>query len=356
MVNMPSPVSDHYMHENIDWTMPTPEQSKSPLLPMIQVIGGIAKLLRMLKSRCLGPSVLEAYDTHFNKSIQAFPAMREDRPNQYLDPVELPPMIYLQNARLMLFRHNLSPSCEAYERCEALDKCVAVARDTAHLLSRGIQESPMQQSHPSNETGSWETRMVSAVSAFFCSHIWRCTLFLCFRGDYENALWCARTSAALGRARPINTACGCYLEFFLYQLLDKRSRDVQLDSDEELLAYVSGDLQGSFENSWIWKTSKSATTSSSPDKITRYQPGSSHGAVNTDLASEHDLEAHSAEWSGWENVLNILKQLFHEQQDEQQRREIVENKSLRPPMILPPLAPPPIWTSSSNRISIRDLI
>lgn len=355
-VSMPSPVDDQYLREDIDWTSPTPEQSSSPLLPMIQVIGGIAKLLRMLKIRCLARSVLQAYDTHFNNSLQAFPAQSQARPNDYLDTFELPPIIYIQNARLMLFRHNLSPVCEVHERSDALDKCAVVAKDTARLLSRCMQESPVLHSHPSNETGSWEARMVSAVSAFLCTHIWRCTLYLCFRSDWENALWCARASATIGDARPINTACGRYLEFFLYQLLDKQNHRDNLDTDEEMIAYASGDLQGSFENSWIWKLSRTSKVGACVDRHLQNSAESRNGAASSRDYSENTLDTESSDWAGWDNILSILKRLFQEQQEEQQRREIMQNTSLRPPLMLPPLAPSLAPAGSSNRMSIRDLI
>lgn len=355
-VSMPSPVDDQYLREDVDWISPTPAQSISPLLPMIQIIGGIAKLLRILKSRCLTKSVLQAYDAHFKNSLQAFPAPGQVRPNDYLDAVELPPMIYLQNARLMLFRHNLNPTCEDHERSDALDKCALVARDTARLLSRCMQESPVTHSHPSNEIGSWEARMVSAVSAFLCTHIWRCTLYLCFRSDWENALWCVRASATIANARPINTACGRYLEFFLYQLLDRQNSRDQLDNDEEMIAYASGDLQGSFENSWIWKPSRASKTGVQAERRLQDSGGIENGAVHSQKTSKELSDTELSDWAGWENVLNILSRLFQEQQEEIQRREIMQNTSLRPPLMLPPLAPSPASAGSSNRMSIRDLI
>lgn len=355
-VGMPSPIDDQHLREDKNWASPTPEQSTSPLLPMIQVIGGIAKLLRMLKSGCLTKPVLQAYNTHFNMSLEAFPAQNQARPNDYLDAVELPPMTYLQNARLMLFRHNLGPACRVQDRSDALDMCAMVARDTARLLSRCMQESPVTHSHPSNETGSWEARMVSAASAFLCTHIWRCILYLCFRSDWENALWCARASATIGEARPINTACGRYLEFFLYQLLNRQNQLENLDTDEEMIAYASGDLQGSFESSWVWKSSRSSVTKTQADMHLQDSAGTTEGGVYSEHTTKDMLGKGGSAWAGWDNVLNILKSLFHEQQEEQQRREIMQNASLRPPLMLPPLAPSPTLAGAPNRMSIRDLI
>ena len=352
-VRLPSPVNDQYMHGDSKWTSPSPEQSTSPLLPLIQIIGGVAKLLRILKSPRLSKPVLQAYDSHFCKCMASFPAEREERQNAYINPVELPPMIYLQNARLMLYRHNLKPTCESDVRSAAMEKCFSVAIDTARLLSRcmqDIQEPPAKRSQLPEETGSWEKRMMSVTSAFFCAHIWRCTLFLCFNYDFESALWCAQASAELGDSRPINVACGCYLEFFLKELDRKWSQEVQLDLDEEMIAYVSGDLQGSFENSWIWQESKSDVHLSKPLQVSDYWKGEETGQISFEASHKQD-----AEWGGWDNVVSILERLLHKKRQEQQRRAIQE-ASLRPPMVLPPLAPSPNSGIPPNRMSIKDLI
>jgi len=341
---MPSTVDDQYMHAGNNWISPTPEQSTSPLLPTIQVIGGIARLLRVLKSRFLVDSAIEAYDSHFKGCMQGFPVYQQIRLNDYVDPVELPPIMYLQNARLMLHRHNLTPNSKARDRSAALDRCASAAADTAKLLRRAMQETPPgSQSKITEQNDTWEKRMVSAVSAFFCTHIWRCTLFLTFRLDYSNAIWCARASATLRTSRPINVACGRYLEFFLKEMAAKMNYGAPLDTDEEMIAYVSADLQGSFENSWIWKEAKGEVHLGKPFQ----SPTLSQSGDNKD-ASETDL----ADWDGWENVLSILDHLFHEQQQKQQHRAIRES-SLRPPLMLPPLAPSP---NPSNRMSIKDLI
>lgn len=343
-VGMPSAVDDQYMHADNSWISPTPEQSTSPLLPTIQVIGGIAKLLRFLKSRFLAKPALEAYDSHFRGCMQGFPVYQQIRLNDYVDPVELPPIMYLQNARLMLHRHNLTPISERKDRSAALDRCASAALDTAKLLRRAMQETPPgSQSNITEQNDTWEKRMVSAVSAFFCTHIWRCTLFLSFRLDYENAIWCARASATLGASRPVNVACGRYLEFFLKELAARMNNGAEFDADEEMVAYVSGDLQGSFENSWIWKGAKGDVHLGQP-----FQSPTLGGNGGIEDASETDV----AHWDGWDNVLNILDQLFHEQQQRQQHRAIQES-SLRPPLMLPPLAPLP---NPSNRMSIKDLI
>ncbi len=346
-VGMPSPIDDRYMHSGNGWLSPTPEQSISPLLPTIQVVGGIAKLLRVLKSRHLSKTSWEAYDSHFKGCMQEFPVYQQIRTNHYVDPIELPPIMYLQNARLMLHRHNLTPTSAAQDRIAALDHCASTAADTARLLRRCMQETPsMSRSSATEHNTTWGQRMVSAASAFLCTHIWRCALFLSFRSDFENAIWCAQASATLGASRPVNVACGRYLQFFLKELVAKVKQGKQIDTNEDLIAYVSGDLQGSFENSWIWKGTKGDVYLGSPLQ-SQTVVGDENGKAR--------LDTNTSEWDEWDNILGLLDDLFIEKQREQQQR-VIQESSLRPPLMLPPLAPSPNSTSPSNRMSIRDLI
>lgn len=353
-VSMPSPIDDRYMHADGKWISPTPEQSTSLLLPTIQVIGGIAKLLRVLKSPRLAKSALQAYDSHFNNCMGAFPAQHQIRINKYIDPIELPPIMYLQNARLMLHRHNLSPVCDADTRSAALDNCASAARDTAKFLRRCMQEPPPDsECQITAQNDTWEKRMVSGVSAFFCTHIWRCTLFLCFRYDFESALLCARASATLGNSRPINTACGRYLEFFLDALITEVGLGAQLDTNEEMIAYVSGDLQGSFENSWIWQESKG--------NIHLGKPLGSSASDEKTISKQENGEAAGQDrqpWAGWDNVLRTLEQLAQGKQKENHPATGGEI-SRQPSGEFPALAPSPnpsTLQAASNRMSIRDLI
>ena len=346
-VGMPSPVDDQHLQPGNDWLSPTPEQETSPLLPTIQVIGGIARLIRALKSRHLAKPALDAYESHFKGCMQGFPVFQQVRTNDYVDPIELPPIMYLQNARLMLHRHNLRPTSPAQDRSVALDYCASTAADTAKLLRRCMQDAPPgSRSSISDQTDTWEKRMVSAVSAFLCTHIWRCALFLCFRSDFENAIWCAHASAILGSTRPVNVACGRYLQFFLRELVARVDRGAHLDTDEEMIVYVSGDLQGSFESSWIWRESEENThTKQSFQSSTPMGTGYSQATLESDVAA----------WDGWDSILSLLDHLFNVKQQEQQHRAIQES-SLRPPLMLPPLAPSPSSVNSSNRMSIKDLI
>ena len=142
----------------------------------------------------------------------------------------------------------------------------------------------------------------------------------------------------MGNTRPVNVACGRYLEFFLTELIRKLDQKDQFDTDEEMITYVSADLQGNFEHSWIWQERK--------EGVQLGRPLQSSDSVGNGKASEHDStkvkpEAEGSDWKAWDKVLNILEQLY--------QTGAIQDPSIRPPMVLPPVNP-------SNRMSIRDLI
>ena len=239
--------------------------------------------------------------------MTAFPAHHQLNAQGYLDPHQAPPIIYLQNARLMLHRQNMGMKNPPEIRLKAINSCVRVAKDTARLLSRCMQPPPRLPTEPHSQD-SWRGPLLSAASAFLCTHIWRCALFLAYRADYESALICAQAGATMDSARPVNAACGRYLDFFLKKLVTRidGDRSFNLDADEEILALVSGDLQGSAENSWVWIDKEREGTN--------YRShGSQFSPVNpTPVTAQDDV----SNWSQWDNILSTLRRLLR---DERQR-------------------------------------
>ena len=345
---------DIHTQSDRSWVPPSTVQSNSPFLAGLRVVREISNMLNILKSPILSHATLQSCDTQFNHCLAAFPAHHQIRRTEYLDPCSILPMIYLQNARFMLHRHNLTILGAPEVRAAALDNCSLIARDTTQLLSRCVTD-PRSSPHPHSPTRhTWATRLISAVSTFFCTHIWRCTLLLCLRGDFEAASICTRVSATFGDARPINAACGKYVAFFLDRYIQKSQLEPRPnnDNDEELIAYVSGDIQGSIEHSWIWQGGESTCN----------QPLSSPNESKTilredDLSPEVDPDREFGQ-AGWKRLLETLDRLAREQQQDQrqghflpplhgEKTQIVSSHGAGSSQGIPP---------GSNRISIANII
>jgi len=184
----------------------------------------------------------------------------------------------------------------------------------------------------------WEDELASSASTFLCTHLWRTTLFLCFRSEYQAALVCVRASAAIGTVRAVNVACGRYLAFFIRNLLTvmQRGEGAYLDEDQDMVAYLSGDLQSTVGSAWIWQEDEHDRSPSKSD------------VAQVDSSSASHREDDSDEWNGWEEIMKTLVRLLEEKrQAEQERVQGGPNPAPREAVISP---------GGSTRISIADII
>ncbi|KAJ5491081.1 hypothetical protein N7539_002648 [Penicillium diatomitis] len=275
--------------------------TQSPLLATIHVVRSIGQLTRTLRSTTISYATLETFERHFTICRTTFPAHLQLKQDTDLDPRSLAPLIYLQNARLLLHRHNISPFCQSSVRVAAVDYCTSIAVDTAQILSRCMR--------PQAGAEDWRGPFVSSAGTLLCTHIWRCTLFLLFREEFSAALACVQASAAVGDDRSVNAACGRYLAFFLRCLLDRAHRHPGADlcQDEEMMAYLSGDMQGTTDGSWVWQGSESG---SELEKIS----GSTRPRAPVP----------EQRWEGWEWVERTVARLQTERQHrDYERRDVV---------------------------------
>jgi len=305
-VSLPTAIDDHYIHEG---GMMVPNGSPpmtNLLLPTVHVVRSISQLIKALKSPTIGHGTLATFDTHFTTCMAAFPPSFQADARDPLDPRMLAPILYLMNARIILHRHNLSTSCAPDVRSIAVDQCVRIALDSTRLLSRALSPS-------SHLFGQIATTMIA-------THIWRCTLFLLFSSHYDAALICIRASATISSFRAVNIACGRNLAFFISSLIDKcragthPPRYRSNGHDEELMAYVSGDLQASTENSWVWQGSETGMALNQvlgsgtsidlgPGRSSNPSPNNSATALS---------EAETGDWGGWERVEYLVQVLMQD--------------------------------------------
>jgi Fungal specific transcription factor domain len=324
-VSLPALVDDRYISDDgIKESGP----SENTLLTIIHIVRTIGPLIKTLKAPVMSPHTLSTFNKHFAACTKAFPEQCHLNSSQYLEPRYLEPICHLQNVRLLLHRHNLSTSCIQEARAAAVENCVGIAKDTAHLLSRTMQQPPSspQYQHPSTNR-DWQSLLSATASTLLCTHIWRCILFLCFRGHYTEALTCVHVSASIGNLREINIACGRNLSFFLRTMMDRLSKGFgvsELEKDEEMMALVSGDLQGTTDNSWVWQGSEKGMelntlmeqgstlvheTPLNGSNTSQQRPGSGQGfeaIPQTTILTPEDV----TDWGGWPYIVSMLRQLL----------------------------------------------
>ncbi|EGP90579.1 uncharacterized protein MYCGRDRAFT_36968 [Zymoseptoria tritici IPO323] len=319
-VNEPVPVDDDCIRPN-GITMPPPGSVvPNAMIAVIPVQRTTFQLKKSLKSQTIAPSTLGTYDEHFKTIMASWPDPYPIHSQAPLDPRLLIPACSLQSQRFFLYRHNLSSTCRMHDRKDALERCVSVARDTAHYVQRTLQHpsgSPTQGYMSPAHMSQWASRIRSTTPSFFCTHLWRCQLVCSLMGDFASALTLVHVSTAIGDMRRINVSCGRFLAFFLDKLIARlRAGATQqsLETDEEMLAYASADMQGCIDEAWAWAGSETSVSTFPEHAAVNGQPTAKklhdHEQLSANTLTHHEAQA----WGGWEQIHRTLTHLLHEQQ------------------------------------------
>jgi hypothetical protein len=330
----------------------------SLLLATVHIARLMAPMSRLFRSLCITNDTMVKFESHLGTCLSLYPQSLQLASTSPIDPRDVMPLIYFQNARLMLHRHNLSPSCSPEQRSHAIEYCVAAARDTARVISRCIlSESRAPQ-------GEAERHLVFSANTMFCTHLWRAMLLLLFRPLDDAFHVLLRAASIVGATKSINLSCGRYLAFCLRKLVDKMESPaaIDLEQDEEIVAYLSGDLQAS-TNSWVWGNAETGTHLSRRQKHGRPKqlsqdsdhtsPIQSHSPSWDSALSEEEQQ----DWGGWDTIdrgARFLQNLQEKRlavqptpfQSERAPVSILprmpgmEDKSMLPSVILPPATAP----------------
>src|SRR5271170_5316190 len=113
----PEPVDD----QNITSYGVLHGDQSTPLLATIHVVRSVQPIVKLFRSPTITLEALQSFDKHLNACINLFPQSLHPSSLEPLHPRSIAPMVYLQNARLVLHRHNLSPLCPPGARSHAID-------------------------------------------------------------------------------------------------------------------------------------------------------------------------------------------------------------------------------------------
>ena len=356
-----------------DMTHPSPQESSADITPStlmyasIHVARLMSPIAKLFKSLCITNETLIRFEGHLRACVAAFPKPLQLDSGSPIDPRLAGPLISFQNIRLLLYRHNLSPSCSPEQRSQAVDLCVSSARDTAQVISRCMMSDGLISESEAQH------RFALSATTMVCTHIWRSMLILLFKPLDDAFLALLRAASLIGNAKTVNLRCGRYLSFCLRSLVEKLEAGSNLDfeQDEEVVVYLSGDLQAS-TGSWVWGNAETGTHLSRRQKHGRLKSAQEQG---TSMASESYqssswdsvLSAHEQQdWGGWQTVEQGARYLRSLQE---KRLQMVQNyphdrpvsilprittsdeQSLRPPQTgtsLPPISPSSQSQSSTD--------
>ncbi|KAF2150642.1 hypothetical protein K461DRAFT_229174 [Myriangium duriaei CBS 260.36] len=316
-VGEPTPIDDDYIKPDGFQSLEHNHAAPNPLLILVPVGRLVHQLRRTLKSRSITSATLKIYDDHFQSIMDSYPDPFPINSSTPLDPHLLYAATALHMCKFMLFRHNLTPVARASERQDAIFRCVQVAKDTAHYVWRTTPAAHNQHSRvaihpPDMSNAEWQSRIRYVIPSLIIKHWWRCILILCLAGEHEPALTLIGAMAAINDSRKANMACGRNLAFFLDLMIQKcqSGRSSDMESDEEILAYASGDLQGSSYSAWAWAGADSRNNSTgsmnSPNRMS--PPWESHAP---DSAAQPVMltDEEEREWGGWGKIEDMVRHL-----------------------------------------------
>ncbi|KAK9465090.1 fungal-specific transcription factor domain-containing protein [Lipomyces arxii] len=318
-------------------------------IPIIHVLRILAPLRKTLQSTVIARTTLATFDGYFAQFWTTFPALSPTvggMSRDFLEPMSLIPVLLMQDLRLCLHRHNLTPYASQELRSNALDNCAIISCETVGFLQRTMIRSNGPHPLPPKETEAfWADRVAEAMSSVELLHIWRAALFLIARGFFRHARVCVKISAAVHDHRHVNTACGRYLEGVLLCLrekleaLDKSDNPTAqyvIEEDEDMIALISGDLQARTD-SWVWEEPQKSTdraahngsqTSAAPKIVEETQIG----LATDSILSTSQLEK-AETWNKW-TQLDSLMQILDQSLIVAHEREMFVRRALDAGLVL----------------------
>ncbi|OTB04097.1 hypothetical protein M426DRAFT_59204 [Hypoxylon sp. CI-4A] len=307
-VVLPEAVDDHFLHTEGPIYPPNAPPLTHFLHGIISVARSYTAMKKAFSGSVIDPPRLATFDSHFATCQKMFPETCDANSTALIAPHMLMPLSYLLSTRLFLHRHNLAPGNPPEARSDAIQQCRVTAIETANLISR------------TNAT------LADTATTLLVMHIFRCTLFLLLTASYEQASTCLRALKSIDTRRDVAVPCGRYLSFFL-QVLGAKQRELMtvlpraaapgfppqpgfpdpraiqdaILKDEELLIYVSADMQSGSETAWVWIGAEREAPLAMP-------PSSVGGGLQLD--NRTGLNAKEREdWGGWDNLIELTRNL-----------------------------------------------
>jgi ribosomal protein L37AE/L43A len=316
-VSLPVGMDDQFIQDDGMMVPNGAEPLTHSLLAVIHVVRSYSSMLTALKSPVLGSSQLSKFDSHLRKCLGTFPPACDPSSTVPLSPHFLAPLAFVLHARMVLHRHHMAPGCPGDTRLVAIENCTLVALDTASLISR--TNSPLGD----------------VATSLLTTHVFRSALFLLLTGYFDYATTCIRALASIDGRREVAVPCGRYLSFFIPILASKRAEHAaylarntppttyprphsapepsalltSLARDEELLAYVSADLQASPERSWLWNGMERETGFGDSGSTSAAQARDTRGGLFSQEQRTGLTDGEREEWGGWSRLEVAVRNL-----------------------------------------------
>lgn len=158
---------------------------------------------------------------------------------------------FMENTKLKLFRHNLTPNAPFQSRLAALGRCIELAKEGSLQIAHkfiDIETSSLS----SNEVDEYNQRVIRIVYPEHCQYLYSCAMYLVAAKLWNLALPFVIGLRVIGDKLTINKSCCRYLwgviifterrDSIYHMAQEYTGRTTWSEEEEEVLAIIAADM------------------------------------------------------------------------------------------------------------------
>jgi len=152
--------------------------------------------------------------------------------------------IFVDNTRLRVLRHNLTPHAPFGSRTAALRRCIRLSREASRKIAQRFMDPETADSPEVAEQHN--RRVVRIVYPEHCQFVYSCAMYLVVARLWKLTLPLVKALRTIGDKMPISNACCRYLWGLITFMEEKpaisQGGDPWTEAEEEMVAYIAAEM------------------------------------------------------------------------------------------------------------------
>ena len=178
---------------------------QSKLYSWIMVHGKVVRLLR--DSPYLTQEEIEKIDDMIQVQSERMPTVVSYHADSTLNPAwYLDSHIFVQNTKLRIYRHNLTPNAPIDARFAAMRSCIELAKEASNQIAKIFKDPDDPQFSPEGAHG-YNLRVIRIVYPEHCQYMFSCSMYLVIAKMWGLALPLIIGLRAVANKSPVNKCC-----------------------------------------------------------------------------------------------------------------------------------------------------
>lgn len=239
---------------------------QSKLYSWTMIYGRVVRQIR--DAVFLAEEEVEKLDEWIPAQYDKMPAITSFNPDSSTSPAPwyLDIHVFVDNTRLRVYRHNLTPLAPFASRLAALKRCVAMAKEASPRIAELFQDAEAGIYAP-EDANQHNARVIRIVYPEHCLYLYSCAMYLVVAKQWSLALPFVIALRVIGTRLAINKCCCRYLwgvimfteerDSILRVALDEAKKEGSWrDQDEEVVALIAADMhQDARASGWeaVWQ-------------------------------------------------------------------------------------------------------